>query len=323
MIHIFASLFFLISAFSRAAEPSNPPGGAQAAGGTEAQSTDPLAAQLREYYDKAFGFYTTGDYQKAIEYWNMVLRADSKQVTARNMIEDARHKMAGSSMEMKGAFYELIKKGLYADALVKMESMLATDPTNQGYQKLQTRTRTVSAIAPKKPSSTKSWNIATDGLYSWLGEKEDALFAYDALRYAFELSPAESRFQRMIAALEQEFPQLKINDTKPPNVSVLENKKDVALHHIYDSKFYPAVKELEGALRLEPGDITTLKRLGSAYLQLKDYPKARTAWQKAAALAPKDSQLTEYLAALDKAAPPGKSRQNVAKTKKRKLSDSQ
>jgi Flp pilus assembly protein TadD len=96
---------------------------------------------------------------------------------------------------------------------------------------------------------------------------------------------------------------LKLIDTKPENAGILDHKKDLALHDIYDSKFYLAVKELEDVLRLEPEDVTALKRAGSAYLQLKDYQKARQAWQKALELSPDDAQLKEYLQALDQAAP--------------------
>jgi len=77
----------------------------------------------------------------------------------------------------------------------------------------------------------------------------------------------------------------------------------MALDHIYDSKYYLAVKELEGVLRLDPGDVTALKRAGSVYLQLKDYRQARRSWQKALEISPNDAQLKEYLSALDKAAP--------------------
>jgi len=264
---------------------------------------DPQAVQLREYYDKAFDFYMTGNYPKALEYFSMVQRLDPKQVTARNMIEEARKKMAGSLASQKEAFYSLIKKGSYADALLKLESMLAADPTNQEYQRLQGRLGKISAVTAQKPASSKPWNIATDGLAAWLGEKDDAAFAYDALRYCQELAPSEKRFPRLVLTLEEEVPQLKQNDSKPPNVGVLDHKKDVALHYIYESKFYLAVRELEGVLRLEPEDVIALKRLGSAHLRLKDYPKAKAAWQKASSLSPDDEQLKEYLAALNSAAP--------------------
>lgn len=257
------------------------------------------SSEVRDYYDKAFGYYVNGDYQKAIEHWSMVLRADPKQTTARNMIEEARKKMAGTSADLKGALTKLLEKGRYADALMKLEELLATDQTNPYYLKLQGRLRRISALAPSKPSSSKAWNAASEGISAWLGEKEDLPFAYDALRYAGELAPSEKVFGRLTAALEEEAPQLKLNDTKPENSGVLEHKKEMALHQIYDSKFYLAVKELEGVLRLEPSDITALKRAGSAYLQLKDYRQARRSWQKALQLSPDDAQLKEYLDALE------------------------
>jgi tetratricopeptide (TPR) repeat protein len=270
------------------------------------RAQDPVAsenAEMKGQYDKAFGFYVAGDYAKAIEYWNMVLRADPKQTTARNMIEDARRKMAGSSESLKSSLNRLLDKGLYADALIKLEELLATDPTNPYYLKLQGRLRNISALVPARPAATKAWNAAAEGISAWLSEKEDLPFAYDALRYASELAPAEKVFGRLTAALEEGSPQLKLNDSKPENTGILEHKKKMALDHIYDSKFYMAVKELEGVLRLEPRDVIALKRAGSAYLQLKNYRQARRAWQKALEISPKDEQLTEYLQALDKAAP--------------------
>ncbi len=262
-------------------------------------------AEIKEYYDKAFSYYVAGDYTKAIEHWSMILRADPKQTTARNMIEDARKKMAGSSADLKTSFNRLLERGRYSDAQIKMEELLATDPTNPFYLKTQGRLRRIAALVPARQNASKAWNAAADGISAWLGEKEDLPFAYDALRYAAELAPADRVFPKLVAALEEESPQLKLNDTKPANSGVLEHKKDLALHQIYDSKFYLAVKELEGVLRLEPDDVTALKRAGSAYLQLKDYAQARRAWQKALKLSPDDEQLKDYLDALDKAARPG------------------
>jgi len=275
-------------------------GGAPGAG---AQETAAAAenSEIRGYYDKAFGYYVAGDYPKAIEHWSMVLRSDPKQTTARNMIEDARKKMAGTSADLKGALSRLLERGRYADALLKLEELLATDQTNPYYMGLQGRLRKIAALAPARPSSSKAWSAASEGISAWLGEKEDLPFAYDALRYAEELAPAEKVFGKLIAALEEEDPQLKLNDTKPQNSGILEHKKKLALDQIYDSKFYLAVKELEGVLRLEPNDITALKRAGSAYLQLKDYRQARRSWKKALQLSPEDTQLKEYLDALETA----------------------
>ena len=280
-------------------------GGAPGAGAQEAAAAAENS-EIRGYYDKAFGYYVAGDYPKAIEHWSMVLRSDPKQTTARNMIEDARKKMTGTSADLKGALNKLLEKGRYADALLMKEELLATDQTNAYYIKLQGRLRKIAALSPAKPSSSKAWNAASEGISAWLGEKEDLPFAFDALRYAAELAPSDKVFGRLIIPLEEEAPQLKLNDTKPDNSGVLEHKKKMALDQIYDSKFYLAVKELEGVLRLEPNDITALKRAGSAYLQLKDYRQARRSWQKALQLSPEDTQLKEYLDALEAVAAEGR-----------------
>lgn len=292
---------------------------AASAAGDAAPATQ--AEEVKAYYDKAFGFYVAGDYPKAIENWNLVLKTDPKQTTARNMIEEARKKMAGSSVNLKASLNKLLDRSRYADALLKVEEMLGTDSTNPYYIKLQGRLRTISSIVPARPAGNgRAWNAAAEGIAYWLTEKEDLPFAYDALRYASELAPTDKTFSRLIQALEEEAPQLKLNDTKPANTPILEHKKKVALDQIYDSKFYMAVKELEGVLRLEPNDVTALKRAGSAYLQLKEYRAARRAWQKALDISPKDEQLPEYLQALDKAAPeePAQPRQRAPRQPKGK-----
>ena len=260
--------------------------------------------EVKAAYDKAFGHYVAGDYQKAIENWDVVLKIDPKQTTARNMIDEARRRMAGSAVNLRASLTKLLNASRYGDALVKVDELLAADSTNPYYLKLQGRLKTVSAIVPSRPAGAgRAWNAAAEGVAYWLSEKEDLPFAYDALRYAAELAPGEKPLTRLILALEEESPQLKLNDTKPPNTPILEHKKKVALDEIYDSKFYMAVKELEGVLRLEPNDVTALKRAGSAYLQLKEYRAARRAWQRALELSPKDEQLPQYLEALDKVAP--------------------
>lgn len=264
---------------------------------------DAASEQLKGYYDKAFEYYVAKDYTRAIEQWELALKTDPKQVTARNMIDDARRKLSQSAGSQRSKFTQLMAAGRYQEAQFKLEEMLALDPGNPEFTSLQARLKRVTAVAGAKPSNSKPWNVAAAGLAAFVGFSPDPAFAYDALRYARELAPKEARFEKLVALVEEEEPNVKLNDSKPENVSVIEHKKEVALHEIYDGKYYLAVKELEAVIRLEPGDVVSLKRLGSAYLQLKNYPQARHAWQKALAISPEDEQLKEYLAALDKASP--------------------
>gem|GEM_PF-1210505 len=278
--------------------------------------------QITQAYDKAFENYLAGKYQEAIDQWNKVLRLDPSQVTAKNMILEARQKLAGSASGQKGKFYALVARGRYGDALIKIEEMAALDPSNPAFPPLAARLKKVNAVIDRKPVNSRPWNLCVMALYHFLNEEENLPFAYDALRYSAELAPDEPRFGRLVAALEEESPQLKLNDTKPPQVGILDHKKELALHYIYDSKFYLAVKELESVLKLEPEDTVALKRLGSTYLQLKDYKRARATWEKAMQLAPGDEQLQEYIKALDAipgaAAKAGKSRPVSRRAKRTK-----
>jgi len=259
----------------------------------------PENARITQAYDKAFESYVRGDYQSAIDQWNRILRLDPGQVTAKNMILEARQKLAGSGSGQKGKFYALVAQGKYREALLKIEEMTALDPSNPVLPVLAARLKKVSGIMERRAANSKPWNLASQGVYHYANEEENLPFAYDAFRYAAELKPDEPRFGKLVAILEEEFPQLKLNDTKPPQVGILDHKKDLGLQYIYDSKFYMAVKELESALKLEPEDPVALKRLGSAFLRLKDYPKARAAWEKAATLTPEDEQLQGYIQALN------------------------
>jgi Flp pilus assembly protein TadD len=259
----------------------------------------PENQQITQAYDKAFESYLSGNYQAAIDYWNQVLRLDPAQVTAKNMIEEARQKLYNSTSGQKGKFYALVARGKYGEALLKIEEMTAMDPSNPLFSKLSARLKKITAIVDRKPANTKPWDITALGIYHFVNEEENLPFAYDAFRYAEELSPKEARLKKLTVMLEAESPQLKLNDAKPDGTGILEYKKELALHQIYDSKFYLAVKELESVLKLEPEDAVALKRLGSTYLQLKDYARAREIWQKALTLTPNDEQLKKYLQALD------------------------
>ena len=305
---------FLVCAVFR----QSPPLAAQPSGGTDAQPA-PESNQMTLAYDKAFESYLTGDYQKAIDYWNQVLRLDPNQVTAKNMIEEARQKLAGSASGQKAKLYALIARGRYAEALLKIEEMTAMDPSNPVLPKLAARLKKVSAIVERRPLKSKPWDIASYGVYNFVNEEENLPFAYDCFRYAAELEPADTRFNKLTAALEEEAPQVKLNDTKPAETGVLDHKKELALHYIYDSKFYLAVRELEDTLKLEPEDTVALKRLGSTHLQLKNYAKARAAWEKALSLTPDDEQLKEYMAALDSIPQAAASKKAAKKKRARRL----
>ena len=87
-------------------------------------------------------------------------------------------------------------------------------------------------------------------------------------------------------------------------MKLLDYKRLVGLHHIYDGKYHLAAQVLGEVLALEPEDLTALKRLGSAYFALGRRERARSAWTDALKLAPEDPQLMKFLKKLGADAPP-------------------
>jgi tetratricopeptide (TPR) repeat protein len=264
----------------------------------QTESLNEETGQVKIYYDKAFQYYCEKNYQKAIDYWNMVIKLDANQITAKNMIIEARIKLGKTSSSLKTELLKLIKKGRYLEAKLKVEELLGTDSSNPLYLQYQKRTKNVAAIIGRNYLKGKANIIAGKGVFDYITEKTDLDFSYDAFRYAHELSPKTKRFLRLIEMIEKEKPSLKLHATKPANIGIVEHKKNVALRQIYDSKYYLAVKILKSVLKLEPNDLLTLKRLGSTYIQMKNYRQAERTWKKALKLSPKDKQLQKYLAAL-------------------------
>lgn len=261
----------------------------------ETQETTPALDLMHRRYDMAFEFYGTKEYSKAIEQWTQVLQIDPKQVTAAKMIKKARKKLRKTGKGSKAALDALIAKGNYRKALLKIYELLDQYPNSAFYQKLQYRLEKLTRIVPQLPGKNKAWRIVGMGIKTFLSKTESSRFAYDTLRYARDIDSKDSRIWEILSFFESEHPKLIIEYGVPPEVNLLEYKKNAALRYIYDGKYHLAIKELNSILILEPNDVTALKRIGSAYFQLNDKARAKKAWRKAYKLSPKDSRLKKWL----------------------------
>lgn len=261
----------------------------------ENQETTPDLDLMHRHYDMAFEFYGTREYSKAIEQWTQVLQIDPKQVTAGKMIKEARKKLRETGKGSKAKLDALIAKGNYRKALLKIYELLDQYPNSAFYQKLQYRLEKLTRIVPQLPRKNKAWRIAGMGIKTFLSKIESSRFAYDTLRYARDIDSKDSRIWEILSFFESEHPKLIIEYGVPPEVNLLEYKKNAALRYIYDGKYHLAIKELNSILILEPNDVIALKRIGSAYFQLNDKARAKKAWRKAYKLSPKDSRLKKWL----------------------------
>lgn len=254
---------------------------------------------IQDAYDQAFKLYRAGDYRKAIAKWNDILRSDPTQSSAQRMIEQAREAIAAKVKKQKAKVNQHIGLGQYRDAVLEMQSLIDLDPSDNQARRLASRLEQVSEIVQTAPvDSGKAWRVAAVGLRGFLSAPQDLKLAHNGLRYAAELAPGTAEFGKLLNLLRTEYPQLAEDDTTP-GMKLLEHKRLVALHHIYDARYHAAIPVLHEILQLEPNDVTSLKQLGSAFFSLGRKPQAKDAWTRALRLAPNDATLKEFLAKVE------------------------
>ncbi len=274
------------------------------AGNTARGAEDSIPAALRERYEEAFKLYTGGEHAKAIQKWNDILALDPNQKTAQSMISEAREKIAQQIKERQERLVTFIRKGQYDAALLELQPLMEADSSLPLYKTLQSRLDSLAKIVPKAPESGKAWRIAVAAVAGTLKTKEELRFAHNGLRYACELDPADEKLGKLLDWLLSIHPELTEADPVTPGMKLLDYKRLVGLHHIYDGKYHLAAQVLGEVLALEPEDLTALKRLGSAYFALGRRERARSAWTDALKLAPEDPQLMKFLKKLGADAPP-------------------
>ncbi len=250
---------------------------------------------LQRYYDQAFAFYKSGDYGRAIQVWDDILRLDPDQKTARDMIRQVQNDVEKTNAKRLAMILANIKIGRYRSALSGVETLLENGNRTPFASALQASLEDIVPIVPEAPEKTKAWRLTELSVNAAIGREQDYKLAYDGLRYARELEPEDVRIKKLLDWFLSRHPEFVNTDQITPGMTILEYKRSVALDHMYGARYHQAIDALNEALALEPADLVALKRLGSAYYSLGLYAKARESWRKALALAPEDPQLKKFL----------------------------
>ena len=260
-----------------------------------AEAAESKAVVVQRYYDQAFGFYKAGDYGRAIQVWDDILRLDPDQKTARDMIRQVQNDVEKTNAKRLAEILAHVKAGRYRSALSGLETLLENGNRTPFASALQAALEDVVQIVPQAPEQGKAWRLTVLSVNAALGNAQDFRLAYDGLRYARELDPADARIKRLLDWFLSRHPEFVNADVVTPGMSLLEYKRSLALDHMYGARYHQAIDTLNEVLALEPADLTALKRLGSSYYSLGLRAKAREAWRKALALAPEDAQLKKFL----------------------------
>ncbi|HAH06969.1 MAG TPA: hypothetical protein DCM05_10675 [Elusimicrobia bacterium] len=270
---------------------------AQDGGEAPLQDANAIPAALAERYQEAFQLFTQNDFARAIVKYNEILTIDPRQKRAHEMIDLARSRIAETTKKRQERLRSLLRTGQYEPAYLELQQLVESDASHAYYKLLAERLPGIVKVVQKAPGG-KAWGIAVKGLSGILGEREDVRLAHNALRYARELEPEEARFGQLLEWLYALKPGLSFDDAVPSGTNFMEYKQNVALSHIYGYKGYAAVQTLNEILALEPEDLISLKRLGSAYYTLGKREQAKEAWTRALRLAPDDAQLKKFLGKL-------------------------
>ncbi|MFH1666335.1 MAG: hypothetical protein ABIA17_02030 [Elusimicrobiota bacterium] len=175
----------------------------------------------------------------------------------------------------------LIKGGYYKKAKNKLYMLMDSYDDNVVWDKLLEKLGNVVAITAEISGDDK---ISINKIY-----------------YAWELSEDQTAKQLYIMPKDQ-YVEIAKSQEMPKGFKLVDYKLFLALYYIYDGKFNLAMEESSDILDLEPGNITALKRLGSAMYCVANAEKnselkakAKEVWAKALKLSPKDQEIREFL----------------------------
>ncbi|MBI3288655.1 MAG: tetratricopeptide repeat protein [Elusimicrobia bacterium] len=256
---------------------------------------EPKSVIVQRYYDQAFGYYKAGDYGRAIQIWDDILRLDPEQRTAKEMIREVQKNIEQANSRRMAAVLAHIRLGHYRSALSGLETLLEEGNRTPFASNLQSQLEEIVQIKPTVSDKTKPWRLAVMSLNAALGKTQEIKLAYNGLRYARELAPEDAHIKRLLDWFLNRHPEFTNSDVVTPGMTLLEYKRSLALDHLYGARYHQAIETLNDILALEPEDVVALKRLGSAYYSLGLPEKARQSWQEALVLAPSDPQLKKFL----------------------------
>jgi tetratricopeptide (TPR) repeat protein len=279
-------------------------GSLAAAPSRAAEPAETKEVKLQKLYDEAFGYYKGGDYGRAIQTWDDILRLDPEQKTARDMIREVQANVEKANAKRLASVMRHVKRGEYRSALNGLETLLENGNRTPFASALQTQLEDIAHIVPRAPDKSKGWRLAILSVDAAVGYNPDLKLAYNGLRYAREQDRRDPRLKSLLDWFLTRHPEFANADVVTPGMTLLDYKRSLALDHMYGRRYHQAIDTLLEVLALEPDDLVALKRLGSAYFSLGLRDKARAAWRHAAKLDPSDLQLKKFLRKLDAGAPP-------------------
>lgn len=123
----------------------------------------------------------------------------------------------------------------------------------------------------------------------------DGKQAVNAITYAWQLNPNDTRVARLRAIILKAFPLETFDLNLLPGVTLTDQKDQQALELIYEGKYTSAVEECKEVLDLDPQNVLAMVRMGSAFWAMGMKKNARAIWRQAEKLDPRNQVLRRFL----------------------------
>jgi tetratricopeptide (TPR) repeat protein len=248
---------------------------------------------IKKHYDTADEYLQKEEFDLAIEEWNKVLQLDPNQELASRLISSMQRKNLDKIYTSAQTLYT---EGNYIASRDQYNRILADNPTDQKTKEIIARLTDTIKVVSQVSDEGKVWGMVRKSLYHYISENGKPKIAVAAAWYAVQLFPdnavvlavrdfIESRHVSVIRSME--------NPTQ--GMDIIEQYQFAALNHIYEGRYDLAIQECSMILELEPENILTLKRLGSAYFAMGKKSQARKTWQRALKLSPGDRELKGFI----------------------------
>jgi len=250
--------------------------------------------QMNNHYQLALQHFTNGNYTKAIQEWEEVLKIDPGQVEPTKLIAVAREKNSTKNSSMFNEIESAYIKGNYSSALSKTNELISSDPTNTDFKRLADKLQTVNNLFGNITNKDATSQLLRISIYNYIKDTKPKTIA-NAIIFASQLSPNDKNIKKFMELLQSQYYDTFASIKLLPEMNLVEQKLNTALNCVYDKKFDGAVFECNEVLELEPENVMALKRLGSAYYGLKKPEKAKEIWRRARKIAPDDEELKRFL----------------------------
>lgn len=187
------------------------------------------------------------------------------------------------------------KQGNFKLSFNRIEAALEVDPSNSEAKRMSAKIELITNYLQTATGEGEEAVSIRKGVAAFV--EGDDKTAVNAFRYGYYKNPANMKLLAMLNKIEKD---LGINLTEPyredlVGFTIIDQKIYDARQGIIEGKYDQALMKCQEILNLEPGNVTALEMMGSAFYMMDQPDKARQVWLKVLEIDPTNKVVSEFL----------------------------